>query len=199
MLYIVIGIGNGLQNDMPSRISAAVCDKSFEIYRWLSRRHENVVWMVAGGYIVGERTEADAMVKYSQMQYSCSPGIKDPHSYRTHNNAYEGLQIVDRYAKEHNEALVQVIVVDHPKHLPRTMLSFRTACRLYHEDRLSIQSKNCIEEYDGNIPGQAYWATKESFAAHEKKSMLLYRFLLFRPWARFGFWVLRTVWPSSKQ
>ncbi len=190
MDYIVC-IGNGLHTDgSTSRINQAIIKKAAELWR-----PENII-ILSGGYKnkIGV-TEAESMegwlaAFFPRLKSSC---VKENKSYRTHNNAVEALKIAQCIMRG------KMIVIDHPQHLERTLLSFETVNRLYFNDRFEIIGCAAEEVYDSNIPGQEYWATKGLFREHERKSALLYNVLLFRPWSRLGLWVLRKVWPSEKQ
>ncbi len=153
--------------------------------------------ILSGGYKNKDGvTEARSMENYLLSLCPDRKYIRENKSYRTHNNAIEALKIVK---SQSGGKWAQVIVVDHPKHITRTFLSFQMVNHAYYHDKYDIMWWAGDEVYDPNIPGQEYWASRESFKKHEKNGMILYKFLLFRPWARIGLWLLKTVWPSEKQ
>ena len=75
--------------------------------------------------------------------------------------------------------------------MARVALCYEIANRLFHDNRYTIIKFPSKEIYDPLVYRQEYWVDDQIFAAREKKVMILYRFLLFRPWARLGFWVLK--------
>ncbi len=205
-MLIIIGIGNGLHADgTPSAMSAAIVNACRQFARnpaihpgCIVPAQEGIKIIFSGGYSVNNITEAESMYNLYKTDDAPAPALIEARSYRTHNNAVEGLRAVQQTLTGRIGPTV-VVVVDHPLHIERTRLAFVTANRLYFHGRYKIIGVESKGDYDSRVPGQAYWATEELFAAHERKSMLLYRFLLWELWARIGFWLLRTVWPSSKQ
>ncbi|MCL4404339.1 YdcF family protein [Patescibacteria group bacterium] len=179
-------------------MGAAIVDKMVELLGSIPHDHESTAMVFSGGFRVNGTTEAAAMANYCKNKYHPLTDIHTENiSYRTHNNAVEALKYAADIA---NGREATIVVVDHPAHIKRTKLSFRTARRLYFKDKpFRLKGIASVPEYDANVPGQAYWATEETFASHERSSILLYELMLFRPWSRFGFWLLRTVWPSSRQ
>ncbi len=193
MDYIVC-IGNGLHADgSTSWMNQAIIKKAIEL--WEKDTQRRIIF--SGGYKNKMNvTEVDSMERYFLAFFSSldiSYMVEDK-SYRTHNNAVETLKIVSRISYKG-----AIIVVDHPEHIKRTVLSFKSANRLYFNDRFEISGHAAEEVYDANIPGQSYWATQGLFKEYERKRMLLYKVLLFRPWARLGMSILCRVWPSYKQ
>ncbi len=122
--------------------------------------------------------------------------LVEENSYRTHNNAIEARKMIyDKVLLDDSK----IVVIDHPGHLARTLLCFQTVNRLRYESRYKIKGLASLEVYDKDVPNQPYWASRETWIPRERKMMLLYKVFLFRPWARFGLWILKTVWPSEKQ
>ena len=193
-MKFTVCIGNGLHADSTtSAMNKEIVEKAAKLLE--EDRNQKII--LCGGYRNENGvTEARSMENYLLTLHPYAKYIRENKSYRTHNNAIEALRIVrDSFAGKGTE----VIVIDHPQHLPRTVLSFRSVNHIYYDDKYEIIGVPAEEVYDSNVPGQEYWASRESFAKHEKNSMLLYKFLLWRPWARIGLWLLKTVWPSGKQ
>ncbi len=199
-MIVFIAIGNGLHSDgTPSKMSAAIVDALMSLLQGYATEHQEVAVVFSGGYKVNGVTEAEAMERYyCKAEHTVNvPTYKENVSYRTHNNAIECLAYVKKLS---NGRETTVIVVDHPAHIARTKLSFLAAKRLYFRgDELRLKGAVAEGVYDSKVPGQPYWADVALFAAHGRNSTRLYRFLLWKPWSRAGFWTLRFVWPSSKQ
>ncbi|MEK7169451.1 MAG: ElyC/SanA/YdcF family protein [Patescibacteria group bacterium] len=142
-------------------------------------------------------TEAMSAYCFAKTRYPFSElsFVLEKKSFRTHNNALEGLDIISkRFPK-----IGVISLVGHPIHMARVALCYEIANRLFHDNRYTIIKFPSKEIYDPLVYRQEYWVDDQIFAAREKKVMILYRFLLFRPWARLGFWVLKNIWPSHKQ
>lgn len=190
-----ICVGNGLHTDgSTSKINQKIVDLAARM--WVDDTTLGRIILCGGYKNKSGVTEAKSMEDYLLSRYSDLKPLytKENKSYRTHNNAIEALRIVSKYS-----FLDEVTIIDHPQHLQRTLLSFKTVNRLYYSNKYQIVGLPIEEIYDSDIPGQEYWATKEQFVEHEKNPTILYRFLLSHSWARLGLWILRTVWPSEKQ
>lgn len=197
-MVVYVCIGNGVRADgTASTPSRAVVQRVFEAIAPASPKDFFIIF--SGGFRGGSRkTEAQAM-----WDYACSFGFTnisnffvEDLSYRTHWNAIEALKAIVRWGIKD----ATIVVCDHPLHLPRTLLALRVVNRLRHRGRgFTISGLASEEVYDTEVPGQPQWRTREAFAAHERKGMLLYRVLLFSPWARLGLWLLCKLWPMKKQ
>jgi len=198
---ILIGIGNGVHKDgTPSKVSQFIVSEMVSDAKSWQKAGREVILIFSGGYKVNGHTEAQAMFQYARRTApQLVPNLfKEAKSYRTHNNAVEALKVAGlvSWAKR---AGTNVIIYDHPAHLSRTLLCFERANRLFFRNQFLITGRAIPEVYDSEIPGQPYWASRESFSRREKKINLIYRFLLFRPWARIGFFLLSKIWPSERQ
>lgn len=197
--FVLVCIGNGVLADgSPSAPSRAVVDAAMKEITVLAAERQTIVVFCGGYRNKRGKTEASAMTFYALERRECGKCglLEESKSYRTHNNA---LEVMKRIAP-HMTYDSQITICDHPLHLSRTLLAFKTVNRLYYHGRnFQIKGLASEEVYDTEIPGQPQWTDRRTFAAHEKKGMLLYRILLSWPWARFGLWLLKTVWPSDKQ
>ncbi len=183
-------------------MSAAIIHEVFKYWNTISNVRGIVL---CGGYKNAEGvTEAESMLHDLIRNYPdlyLYPSFRESlliekNSYRTHNNALEAMKVI--YGKVLLDDF-KIVVIDHPRHLTRTLLCFQTVNRLWYGGRYKIKGLAALEVYDKDIPNQPYWASRETWTSREKKTLLLYKLLLFRPWARLGLWILRTVWPSEKQ
>lgn len=203
---VYVCIGNGVRADgSPSAPSKAVVVLLLSSFLRKPMRPLPIV-VFSGGYrSPGGVTEAGAMMAYLESLYPAYGRFLrgqnliavENRSYRTHNNAIEALKIIVKKASPH----ATVVICDHPLHLPRTLLAFTAVmrCRYGHLRPFPLVSLPSEEVYDAEIPGQSQWQNKKTFAAHERKGMLLYSILLSWPWARFGLWLLTKLWPNEKQ
>ncbi len=194
MANFIVCIGNGLHADgTTSAMNEKIVERAVKL--WENGRDQKII--LCGGYKNENGiTEARSMENYLLTLHPYTKYIRENRSYRTHNNAIEALRIVkNSFAGEGTE----VVIIDHPQHLRRTLLSFRAVNHIYYDDRYAIVGMAADEVYDPNIPGQEYWKSREAFKKYEKNRMLLFKFLLWRPWAQIGMKVLLSVWPSSKQ
>jgi len=191
---IIIGIGNGLRPDGSlSAVSREVADSVFEVYR-IMEGEKHVVF--SGGYKVNSITEAEAMSKYFNERYGLL-GHTEKKSYRTHNNAIEGIL----YAKKLSDGRkAKIVVVDHPEHFDRTKLAFKAAIEAYSDkDKFYLDGVKTKEVYDPEVFRQPQWTDKKSFSAYEKRRMRLYKTLLRKPWNKLGLKFLKRIWPSHRQ
>ena len=192
-MNFIICIGNGLHaNDTTSAMNEKIVEKALKF--WEIDKAQKII--LCGGYKNQNGvTEAKSMENYLLSLHPYAKYIRENKSYRTHNNAIEAMKIVRNFGGKGAE----VVIVDHPQHLRRTLLSFQVVNRIYHHDAYKIIGSAANEVYDSTIPGQEYWATAKSFKEYEKSRMLLFRFLLWKPWARIGMKALLFIWPSEKQ
>ncbi|MEK7626803.1 MAG: ElyC/SanA/YdcF family protein [Patescibacteria group bacterium] len=200
MSKIYICVGCGLHKDGEiSRMNKKMVDLAMEqgFYNGLMKSW-NIIFQ--GGYKnASGMTEAESMILYAQNS-NLFPDFEnrillEKESYRTHNNALEGLRIVsERFPRNY-----AITIIGHPQHIERALLCYRMASKLFYGNRYKIYAMSAEETYDPLIPGQEYWADKQLFTTREKKIMKLYKFLLFKSWARLGFFLLRMIWPNKKQ
>ena len=196
-----VGIGNGVREDgSASAIGEAIVNRMFDPTGTSLWAFNKPVAVFSGGYRSPRgTTEAGSMFDeataipdvYVALQRLTL--IKEEASCGTHNNAIEGMKLVSRKLADGGT----VFICDHPLHIARTMLCFKTVNRLFYpEQKFNLVALPCEEVYDASVYGQSYWASVRLFRSREKKMLFFYRILLFNLWARVGLRLLQTARPN---
>ncbi len=208
MKTVYLCIGNGVRKDGSlGNINEEIVNSAMEDFLKVTEEEKkDTILIFSGGY--GSKygfTEANSMYEFACSKWfgvtdiaSTGRIMLERKSYRTHNNAIQALQNIF-FLPGTAERNTRIFLYDHPCHIERTKLSFDAVNRVYCRNIFSILVHPTKEVYDAQLIGQPYWASRKVWVPRERKMMLLYKFFLFRPWTRFGLWILKTVWPSEKQ